>query len=347
MSRIVFVVPRFHTNLFYATKALIAAGHRVDVLVNGIGAREDHRHLTPVMLGKAPGDGVLQDILRDLDPDVVFIRTAFKLSRQAAVAARRLGLRALRYDLAPLGEAGTLKQRLLHWRRGLPQARITPVRSPGDSRERQGQAHYMPWPVQDEQGLRVGPEVMARQPVPILCVGKFGNPRKNHMALIVALDALGGAQVARLTLVGSGPHDDQDGGHAYFKSLEEAVAERPWIDLRMNLPHEEMAQIYAGHAICVLPSLDEPLGFSPVEGMVCGTIPVISDQSGSAGYLTHGTDGLRVDMKVPGALEDGLRALVQDADLRARMSAAARHTAETELSPARFVQRMEALIAAP
>lgn len=345
MAHIAFVVPRFHTNLFHPTRALIAAGHRVSLLVNVAGDFENHADISPLVLGRQPAPGAVHQALARLRPDIVFIRTAFDLSRQAAVAVRKLGQRALRYDLAPLDQAPDLKQRLLHRWRGLPRERITPVRAAGDSAQRRGTAHFMPWPVAPSDSLKVPDAVLATQPVPVLCVGKFGNPRKNQLALIAALDALGGGAAARLTLVGSPPRDNQAGGAAHFEAVQAAVRARPWIDIRVRVPHDEMGQVYAAHAICVLPSFDEPLGISPVEGMAYGTIPVISTQSGSAGYLTQGVDGLSVDMTQNRALDHALGPLLRDADMRRRLSAATRRTAETELSPQRFVQRMEALIA--
>ncbi|MFZ5961825.1 glycosyltransferase family 4 protein [Thalassococcus sp. BH17M4-6] len=345
MARIAFVVPRFHTNLYHATAALIAAGHEVSILVNLTGTGEDHRHVTPVVLGRQPEPGAVEAALKAARPDIVFIRTAHELSRQAALAARKLRLRAMRYDLLPLGDMPTLKQRLLHRWRGLPPGRITPVRSAGDRTERQGKARYMPWPVAPAGGVEVTDAVLRASPVPVLCVAKFGNPRKNHLALIDALAALGGGEAARLTLVGSAPRDNQDGGAAYFQEVQTRADTCDWIDIRVHVPYAEMPQLYASHAICVLPSFDEPLGISPVEGMAFGTIPVISAQSGSAGYLTDGVDGLCVDVAKEGALQSALAPLLRDPKLRQRLSAATRQTWAKDLSPKRFVTRMEALIA--
>ena len=56
-----------------------------------------------------------------------------------------------------------------------------------------------------------------------------------------------------------------------------------------------MPEVYAAHDICILPSFAEPLGTSPVEAMAYGTVPIISAQCGSAGYLTSGRDGFVFD----------------------------------------------------
>jgi len=346
MAHIAFVVPRFHTNLFHATAALLDAGHAVSVLATGAGSGEDHSRLTPILLGTTPEPGAMKETLQRLKPDLLFIRTAADLSRQAAKVARQQGLRAMRYDLLTLDGAPTAKQRLLHWWRGLPGQRVTPVRTPGDRAERHGAAHFLPWPVTRWADVAVTDAVLRQTPVPVLCVGKLGSPRKNHLPLIEALEALGGGEVARLTLVGSLNRVNFADGASYHDTLQQAVDARDWIEMRAEVPYAEMPRLFADHAICVLPSVDEPLGFAPVEGMAFGTIPVISAQSGSAGYLTGGTDGVIVDMQDPTALRGGLEPLLHDAGTRRAMSAAARATAESELSPKRFVERMEAILAA-
>jgi glycosyltransferase involved in cell wall biosynthesis len=50
-------------------------------------------------------------------------------------------------------------------------------------------------------------------------------------------------------------------------------------------------------------------------------------------------------MDNPGELSDTLAELVEDAELRRRLSQGARRTAETDLSPKTFVERIERLLA--
>ena len=78
--------------------------------------------------------------------------------------------------------------------------------------------------------------------------------------------------------------------------------------------------------------------------MAYGSVPVISTGCGTAGYITDGVDGMRVEMSDPGALADAMARLVEDRTLVRRLGASARQTAETELGPARFVERIEAIL---
>ena len=74
-------------------------------------------------------------------------------------------------------------------------------------------------------------------------------------------------------------------------------------------------------------------------------MPVISTEAGSAGYIREGENGLLVDPHDPATVETALTCLIDDAALRLRLGQGARETALGELGPARFVERMQGLIA--
>ncbi|SNR80745.1 glycosyltransferase family 4 protein [Puniceibacterium sediminis] len=346
MAHVLFVVPRFHTNLFFATRALIDAGHRVTVLAasESVGM-EDHSIVEPQVLGDSPGRAEVAGLLRSAAPDLILLRNSGGLSRQVARAGRDLQLRVVGYDLRPMTQVRSLRKRVSLWMQGRPWQRVTPVPGLDADAPRDGGAFYLPWPTA-ALPLPAGAERdPASTPVRILCVGKLAQVRKNQHLLIAALKSLGGGARVRLTLVGSTSHDISGADSDHEAALRAEAAACDWIDILGNVPFAGMAQLYAAHHICVLPSVGEPLGIAPVEGMAYGTVPVISTDSGSAGYVTEGRDGLRVEMGRSGALEAALEPLVSSPELRMRMSGAARRTAATELSPARFVQRIEALLA--
>ena len=203
-------------------------------------------------------------------------------------------------------------------------------------------AHYLPWPV-DVVSL---PQTVYRDPaalpVRVLCVGKLAQTRKRQDALIKALVPLAGQ--VELTLSGATDRNISGADEAHFAALQDAAARYDWVTIRENVPFEDMPALFASHHICVLPSSNEPLGVAPLEAMAYGTIPVIAQDAGSAGYLTPGRDGVRVDMAVAGALHEALANLVARPDLRQTLSDGAKHTAQTELSPQRFLARIDALL---
>ena len=343
---VMFVVPRFHANLWFATRVLIDAGHRVTVLSETQGAAEDRRTVAPRFVGPAPGSAILSGVFQDAQPDLVLLRNTSALKRPVAALARQAGTACRLCDQRPLTERRGWRHRLALRLSGLPLRRVTPVPGLDPEAPRDRDATYLPWPVERDPNV---PLVRGTGPVTVLCVGKLGERRKNQHLVVEALREHGRAGRVRLQIVGaSGTGAGGTGASgfdaAYLAYLEAAAAES-WIDLRRDVSFAEMPALYAGADICVLPSVHEPLGTAPVEAMAYGAVPVISTGAGSAGYLTEGRDGLRVDVNEPGALATALQQVVNDAPYRARLAAGARATAESELGPARFLERIEALAA--
>ena len=344
MATFLFVVPRFHTNLFFATRALIATGHRVEVAAARIAGTEDHSHLVPIEIGRTPDAATLKALMGKITPDLVLVRGPDRLSSDVARAARGSGSTVLRYDQRPYTRRTSLGRRLKNALAGRPAKRVTPIPGLASDAPPDPMAHYVPFPV---EASPVEPRARDHDdgPVRILCVGKLWQRRKNQPLVIDALRRLDAPdRRIALTLVGSSARTISGADEAHYDMLADAARTSDWIDLRVDVPFDEMAGLYARHDICVLPSVDEPLGSAPIEAMAYGTIPVISTGAGSAGYIDDGRTGFRVNVTEAGALERVFRRLVDDPASRAALSQAARRFAETELSPARYVARMEALL---
>ncbi|MFP7570021.1 glycosyltransferase family 4 protein [Marivita sp. S2033] len=342
MASILFVVPRFHTNLFFATKALVEAGHQVVVFAASQGRLEDHSHVRPVILGKAPDRADVAARLAALAPDLIFLRRAGDLSKAVYAAARRQRLRVLAYDLHPMTQQRGWRKRLSYWSQQRPWERVTPVPGLDRSAPTDPAAHYLPWPTQAAQLADHAFRDPASFPVRVLCVGKLAQVRKKQDALIAALQPL--ADRVTLTLVGATDREISGADEAHYTALRAAEAHCDWITIRADVPFADMPILYASHHVCVLPSTGEPLGVAPLEAMAYGTIPVIAMDAGSAGYITPGQDGMRVDMAQPDGLTEVMTDLVNHPELRRTLSEGARQTAATELSPARFVARVETLL---
>ncbi|MBV2359305.1 glycosyltransferase family 4 protein [Thalassococcus sp. CAU 1522] len=339
MARLLFTLPRFHTNLWFAVRAMRAAGHDLCFLVNESAKSEDHSHLTPVVMGRHPSRSEVARAIADFAPDLVVVRNAWALSRRAARVARQSDIPCLLYNLLPyLGKTSLLRQAELRWK-GLPVQRITPVRGLGPDRPADPFARYLPWPV----GRFDAPDPWPREPgkLNVLCVGKLGLARKNQPLLLDAIDKAGLQDRVNVLLVGSTPR--KTSAQASHAAQLADLTTAPWVRMIAGLPFRDMANVYAGADVVVLPSTGEPLGVAPIEGMAYGAIPIISSESGSAGYLTHGENGFVVDIRRPGSLADALRAVLPDAP-RAAISAAARRTAETELGEAAFLDRLHAIL---
>lgn len=339
---VLFVVPSFHTNIYVATRALVEAGIGVAVFTPNPGRAETHDFVVPQVFGVVPDRREIAAALDRVRPALILVRNSGDLSRPIHGLARRRGIRVVAYDQKPLTKVRSLTDHLRLMFQGRPRWRVTPVRGlEGGPRDRF--AHYLPWPVMaDPAALPRPPEAEVLR---VLCVGKLAQPRKNQPLLIEALREAGAAGRVHLTLAGSRTLGASRADAGQLALLEAEAAQNDWITLLSDVPYRKMPQLYAAQDVCVLPSVKEPLGTSPLEAMTYGTVPVISASAGSAGVLTDGQDGLLVDMENPDGLAAVMRRLLDDRALLRRLSAGARATAETELSPETFVVRMRALIA--
>lgn len=337
--RVLFVVERFHTNLWEATRALNAAQIDVAIWGSGSGKTEDHSVVAPRLFPHDADPEAFRSAWEELKPDLVILRNVAVHRRSVARLARASGTPMWFYDLNPYHWREPLKRRLTRRFQGLPLRRVTPVLGLDTTIRPDNGARYIPWPVVAAPDL---PERQGEGPVTVLCVAKLHNPRKNHGMVIDALRAQGRAGKVRLLLAGT--TGDPVHNAAQISALEEVAAAEPWLDLHANVPFKQMPELYRQADICILPSVREPLGFAPVESMAYGCVPVISTDAGSAGYVQHGENGLQVDVAREGAVEEALTTLIDDPALRQRLGAAAKRTAEGELGAERFVERMSALL---
>jgi glycosyltransferase involved in cell wall biosynthesis len=84
----------------------------------------------------------------------------------------------------------------------------------------------------------------------------------------------------------------------------------------------------------------EPFGLVIAEAMACGRAVVVSAAGGAAEIVADGTDALAVPPGDAEAMAAAIRAMVEDADLRARLGAAARVRAERDFDRARLAREM-------
>lgn len=286
--RVLFVLPRFHTNLHYALTALVRCGVEPVLLVReeGRGGVDGVRIIAAprARLGLAEARGVL----RAERPDLVVIRKTRGLARPVHLAALLGGVPSVGYDQRPL-----LSPRPpLHGPRGMlqgrPRRRFTPVHGlPRPHARPDPTASYVPFPVatpEDATARSWAPGGVVR----LLCVAKLAEARKNHHLLIRALERLADQAPFTLTLVGSaslqiGAPDPRLLGWLRAYPRTGAIGHR--VRVLEDVPFERMADLYAGHDVCILPSSSEPLGTAPLEAMGHGCAALVSEQCGSAWYV--------------------------------------------------------------
>lgn len=340
---VLFVVPAFHPNLYYATRALAQAGMRVKVFSQSDGQETPRSFVTPAHFGAAPDWRELSRALDAAAPDMVFIRDAGLLSRRASMLARLKGLPMIGYDIKPLSRRSTPRLLLQRALQGRALRRVTPVRKPDPAPPADPWAFFLPLPV----GV-YDPPPPPRLPAArlrVLAVAKLAQPRKRVPQLIEELAPAGKAGRISVTVAGSTSLLASRAEASILDGVRRAAAQSDWLQVLEDQPFAAMPDLYASHDVCVLPSTGEPLGIAPLEGMAYGTVPVISSDAGSAGMIREGGNGLIVDVRTPDRIAAAIDRLAGDPDLRTRLSAGALATAAGELSEAAYVASVSALIA--
>jgi starch synthase len=108
----------------------------------------------------------------------------------------------------------------------------------------------------------------------------------------------------------------------------EPWASRPNVTHVPPMPRAELPPHYHRSDVYVLPSLVEGFPLTAAEAMACGVPVIVSTNTFADEVIDDGVNGFIVPIRDANAITERLRTLAADPDLRARMGAAARRTAE-------------------
>jgi glycosyltransferase involved in cell wall biosynthesis len=132
----------------------------------------------------------------------------------------------------------------------------------------------------------------------------------------VAIDAVAGLDGVHLAIVGDGELRDEVAAHVERRGLVDRVHLLGW---RLDIP-----AVMADLDLAVLSSRNEGTPVALIEAAACGVPAVAADVGGVATVVVDGETGLLVPSEDPGALGEGIAALLADGGRRAAMGAAAR-----------------------
>jgi len=326
--------------LLRLTKALQQRGHEVRVysatyaLPKGqLDRPEVHRSpsvplfLYPDVQWAFPRQRDIVEDLRRFRPDVVHVATEFALGLVGMKAARQLALPVVAsahtdYDkyAARYGVEWALRLgwHYLRWFYGQAYRVLCPSRLYQEHLHSRGVTHTGIWSrgVDPEEfhprfrsavyreALGVGPDDLL-----VTYIGRIAR-EKNLAQLLTAWKALGPEKGrAQLALVGRGP-------------LEEPIRSRqiPGVHV-LGLMHDRaLAEAYSSADLFVFPSATETFGNSLLEAMGSGLPCLAANAAGVLEFARHGQNAWLVTPNSAPAIAQGLRRLIQDAELRRRLS---------------------------
>lgn len=142
--------------------------------------------------------------------------------------------------------------------------------------------------------------------------------RKGLHYLLEAIIAQPAPLPVRLTIIGTGPYQDE------LRRLTAALGLSDRVTFKGFVPNDQLADLYRGADLFVLPSQTESFGLVFAEAMASG-LPILATRVGGIPDLVrHGLDGLLVEPADPHALRAALARLIANPAERRAMGASAR-----------------------
>lgn len=126
--------------------------------------------------------------------------------------------------------------------------------------------------------------------------------------------------------MGGGSHADiQSSEEESTRAQLEEIVTKNKLDNRVHfigfVPHDTTLPAYYRKAdIFVLAGRYEPFGLTTLEAMACGTVPIVSDVAGSKEVIIDGLNGFIIDTHDRKALAKLIQKLIEDKELRKKVS---------------------------
>lgn len=346
--KILFILPRYHTNQYFWTKTLKERGHEVFYLAaEKVPALENYALAEPLVVkhrplpewlrklfswymktftGKVrdqflslPERNDLRQHLTDIKPELVVIREiSYPLSFFSYLECKKLGLPIIRYTQYPLELPERWLTRLFEFLKIVPNISITPARlKRGNRQNPDTSAYYVPL-ITDFPFNGASKHYAPFDVVRILFVGKFVSVRKNHLLLLDALNQVKNRLNFKLTMVGGDGNADPK-YLALIKKHIELYNLADKVELLANVPHGEMSKLYAESDLFVLPSTNEAFSISPIEAMNYAVPVIITDTNGAKHAVIDGENGYVVKTNDTADLAEKLLLSAKDTEVLAKM----------------------------
>ncbi|MEX1026553.1 MAG: glycosyltransferase family 4 protein [Candidatus Paceibacterota bacterium] len=169
----------------------------------------------------------------------------------------------------------------------------------------------------------------------IMTVGKLDLPRKNILLLLHALNELKSTLSFRLVIIGV----LQDESDPVYEKIQKYIQEHDLqqrVTIKKNVDRSEVLHEYTQNDLFVLPSSNEPFGFSVLEAMSRGLPVICSDTTGVQWSVEHGGNGYIFKSNDSDDLQECIRTAVSSSEQLQKMGARSRELIQEEHSPEAF-----------
>lgn len=317
---ILYVSHRYHTNQVPIMKGWADYGAKVTFLAQYEGVSEVHDYvdfyiMKPSLLTKCcnwfidkkynpsiaegkktkffiPSLSHIYKILKKEKPDLVILREHLLCNMIIWQICKVLHIKnVLMYTQIPLYGYKAQKHALdCIAKRLFPKICFTPILYNGNIRNKDKLSEgwfapqwYVPLIVEVENSK---PNQLKQNVIQLLDIGKY-REYKNHFFLVDTLSKIKNISQFKLTIIGQ---LSQSAEEAYYNRLKEYIKEKKltnYIELKKNVPFNQMNQIYENANILILPSKNESAGMVILESMAKGICVMSSNNCGLSSYLNE------------------------------------------------------------
>lgn len=324
------------------------SGLTVEVLPDLAWTRRAARRIAPSRSKHVlafPDPVALRRLLRRHGVDVVVVKVYSLRNVVASLVALTMRVRRLSWSeqVPPL----SLEWRLLRAIGALPRRRFAALAArPGgvalpDAEQALGVPVLSYTPPRAARSVERRPDPEGR--VRFLTVAAWKNAVAKRQWRTLEAAAAAGLLDGRATFTFVGIGGPGDEGYVRTAALVEELGVGHLVELRCDVPHEEMTAVMDAHDVLVLPSVREQFGMVVPEAMTRGLAVVTTAAVGAVGLVDPGRTGLVVDPEdIPG-LGAAMRRFVDEPGLAARMGAEGCTFVERWASPAHAGPTLERL----
>ena len=350
--RFLFVLHRMHPNLREVENSLTSSGHHCAFVVASIGASEPEFHSNRILVSPSSASREFVSQFFDREkPDLLIQRNFDGPYFAFWSVARERKMARLLYTQdpheVPLLDAVVRPFRVIRLLRDLlkqrivlgPHTRVTPVRFWGRTgRFTFSHSEYLPFPAVPQNSIKPsGPDLLT-----VLTVAKHGQARKRVAWLLKTLKQA--STPFKLIIVGSRPSSSdrrrQANYRRYLRSILKLGERAGNVVVHENLDREAMEALYTASDIFALPSKRELMAISPLEAMSHGLPVLASSDGGAASYISPVGSEQIFRARSYRDFRTKLIRLLEDEDLRKRLSARAIRRLELTHCPKAFVDRL-------
>ncbi len=349
--KVLFLVPRYHTNMIAIVEGLQQAGHSVAMICLRRESVEDYTFLIPHILGDNFTQDDAKDLIRDMRPNLVLCRPEEHGHDTLAWFARRQGCKVVQYDQSsstrPDGLRALLKDIALTASRVLRRGALWRM-SPNTGRQGERPCLWTrPYPFPMHTNADEDAQDSNGVDLTILFVGKLSMARKRHTWLLDALENV--EKPAKVIFVGEGfdPQTAASNRSAdYYEELIDRINRSEFHDMEVHVDMDYYAlrQLYRKADIFVLATAREQYGISVLEAMASGCAVLCADSSGVACAIQHGNNGMLFEEQSFQDFNAKFLDLVNDAALRQRLGTAAFESVRDNHPISRYAEAVESLL---